>query len=137
MLRGELGGHKRGEGKKKKGSGGSPDITGFTPTEDDNVGEFKHNIPVRYRVMAENRNGKMIHAIVIHTDFDVDRGEIEIIVGGEEYDESIDIAKSSMGEVSGNIVTNLKLKAQSKNVVELEFVDNMKHAIKLTAYEFK
>ena len=79
----------------------------------------------------------MVHSIVIHTDFDVERGEIEIIVGGEEYDESIDIVKSSMGEISGNIVTNLKLKAQSKNVVELEFADNMKHAIKLTAYEFK
>ncbi len=79
----------------------------------------------------------MTHAIVIHTDFDVERGEIEIIVGGEEYDEPVDIIKSSMGEVSGNIVTNLKLKAQSKNVVELEFADDMKHAIKLTAYEFK
>ena len=138
MSGGELGGHKRREGKKKKkGSGGSPDITGFTPTEDDNVGEFKRNLPVRYRVMAESRNGRMVHSIVIHTDFDVERGEIEIIVGGEEYDESIDIVKSSMGEIYGNIVTNLKLKAQSKNVVELEFADNMKHAIKLTAYEFK
>ena len=135
---GELGGHKRREGKKKKkGSGGSPDITGFTPTDDDNVGEFKRNIPVHYRVMAETKSGRTIHAIIIHTDFDVDRGEIEIVVGGEEYDESIDIVKSSMGEVSGNTVTNLKLKAQSRNVVELEFADNMKHAIKLTAYEFK
>lgn len=138
MSGGELGGHKRREGKKKnKGSGGSPDITGFTPTEDANVGEFKRNIPVRYRVMAENRNGRMIHDIIIYSDFDIERGEIEIIVGGEEYDESVDIVKSSMGEVSGNTVTNLKLKAQIKNIVELEFADNMKHAIKLTAYEFK
>lgn len=135
---GELGGHKRGEGKKKKkGSGGSPDITGFTPSDEANDGEFKRNLPVRYRVMAENRNGRMIHSIIIHTDFDVDRGEIEIIVGGEEYDESIDIVKTSMGDVDGCRVTNLKLNAQSKNVVELEFADNMKHAIKLTAYEFK
>lgn len=135
---GELGGHKRGKGKKKKkGSGGSPDITGFTPSDEANDGEFKRNLPVRYRVMAENRNGRMIHSIIIHTDFDVDRGEIEIIVGGEEYDESIDIVKTSMGDVDGCRVTNLKLNAQSKNVVELEFADNMKHAIKLTAYEFK
>ena len=123
--------------RKKKGSGGSPDMEGFTPIEGANVGEFKRNLPVRYRVMAESRNGRMIHSIVIHTDFDVEHGEIEIIVGGEEYDESIDIVKSSMGEISGNIVTNLKLNAQSKNVVELELADNMKHAIKLTAYEFK
>lgn len=135
---GELGGHQRGQGKKKKkGSGGSPDFTGFTPNEDNNEGDFKRNIPVRYRVMAENRNGRMIHSIMIYSDFDVERGEIEIIVGGEEYDESIDIVKSSYGDVAGNIVTNLKFNAHSKNVIELEFVDNMKHAIKLTAYEFK
>lgn len=134
---GELGGHERGKGKKKRGSGGSPENTGFTPSEEDNTGSFKRNLPVHYRVMAESRSGRMIHAIVIHTDFDVERGEIEIIVGGEEYDESIDIRRSSTGTVLGNKVTNLRLYAQSKNIVELEFADNMKHAIKLTAYEFK
>lgn len=134
---GELGGHKRGEGKKRKGSGGSPDVTGFTPTGDENEGEFKRNLPVRYRVMAQNKGGKMVHSIIIHTDTDVERGEIEIIVGGEEYDEPIDIIKSSMGNVKGNTVTNLKFCADSKNRIELEFADNMKHAIKLTAYEFK
>lgn len=41
-----------------------------------------------------------------------------------------------MSEASGNIVTNLKLKVGSKNGVEMEFADNMKHAIKLAAYEF-
>ena len=135
---GELGGHKRGEGKKKKkGEGRSPDVTGFDPSDTENEGEFKRNLPVRYRVMAENKNGRIVHSIIIHTDFDVERGEIEIIVGGEEYDESIDIVRTSMGSASGNIVTNLKLSAQERNVVELEFADNMKHAIKLTAYEFK
>lgn len=135
---GELGGHQRGSTKKKKrGEGGSPDISGFTPTEDDNFGEFKQNIPVEYRVMAEVKNGKMIHSIVMHPDFDVERGEIEIIVGGEEYDEPIDISNTSVGIIEGNRVTNLKLIAKVKNIVELEFADNMKHTIKLTAYEFK
>ena len=134
---GELGGHKRGNGKKRKGTGGSPDDTGFTPSDDEGEGEFKRNIPVRYRVMAQNKNGKIVHSVIIHTDTDVERGEIEIIVGGEEYDESIDIAKSSVGNVKDNIVTGLKLYAGSKNTIELEFADNMKHAIKLTAYEFK
>ena len=135
---GELGGHKRGEGKKKrKGKGGSPDVSGFDSSETDNEGEFKRNLPVRYRVMAENKGGRMVHSIIIHTDVDVDRGEIEIIVGGEEYDESIDIVSTSMGTAAGNMVSNLKLNAQVRNVVELEFADNMKHTIKLTAYEFK
>lgn len=138
MSGGELGGHRRKEGKKKKkGKGESPDNTAFKPSDNENIGDYKQNIPVRYRVMAENRNGRMVHTIVIHSDFDVDRGEIEIIVGGEEFDEPIDIVNSSVGVSSGNHVTNIKLKANIRNVIDLEFADNMKHAIKLTAYEFK
>ena len=137
MSGGELGGHKRGEGKKKKGSGGSPDNMGFTPSDEDSIGEFKRNIPVQYRVAAKNVNGRVVHSIIIHTDFNVERGEIEIIVGGEEYDESVDIVKTSIGNVKDNTITDLKLYSQRKNIIELEFADNMKHAIKLTAYEFK
>lgn len=134
---GELGGHKRTHGKKKKGIGGSPDYTGFSPSEGENEGEFLQNIPVRYRVIAESKNGKTIHSIIMHTDFDIERGQIEIVVEGEENDEVIDIVNSSMGDISGNMVKNLKLFAKIKNIIELEFADNMKHAIKLTAYEFK
>lgn len=138
MSGGELGGHKRSQGKKKKkGTGASPDTKSYTPDDNGSEGEYLQNIPVKYRVIAENKNGKTIHSIIIHTDFDVERGQIEIVVGGEENDEVIDIIGSSIGDASGNIVTNLKLYAGSKNVVELEFADNMKHAIKLTAYEFK
>ena len=137
MSGGELGGHKRGAGQKKKGSGGSPDNMGFTPSDEDSIGEFKRNFPVQYRVAAQKVNGRVVHSIIIHTDFDVERGEIEIIVGGEEYDEFVDIVKTSMGNVKGNTITDLKLYSQRKNIIELEFADNMKHAIKLTAYEFK
>lgn len=135
---GPLGGHKRSEGKKKrKGTGSSPDKSGFVPSDTEEPGEFLENIPVRYRVMAEEKHGKMVHSIIIKSDFDVERGQIEIIVGGEENDEAIDIVSSSQGTAEGNTVTNLKLSKGNGNIVELEFADNMKHAIKLTAYEFK
>lgn len=135
---GSLGGHKRSKGKrKKKGKGSSPDRTAFTPTDNDNGGDFLENIPVHYRVMAEKKNGKMLHTIVIKSDFDVERGQIEIVVGGEENDETIDIVSSSQGTPEGNVVTNLKLFKDRNNIIELVFADQMKHAIKLTAYEFK
>lgn len=135
---GSLGGHKRSEGKKKqKGTGSSPDKSGFTPSDTEEPGEFMENIPVRYRVMAEEKHGRMVHSIIIKSDFDVERGQIEIIVGGEENDEAIDIVSSSQGTAEGNTVTNLRLYKGNGNIVELEFADNMKHAIKLTAYEFK
>lgn len=138
MSGGELGGHKRKAGKqKKKGTGSSPDATGFTPSDSAEEGNFLQNIPVRYRVIAESKKGKTIHAIIIHTDYDVERGQIEVIVGGEENDEVIDIVKASAGSVAGNTISNLKLSANTRNIIELEFEDNMKHVIKLTAYEFK
>lgn len=138
LSEGPLGGHKRNSGKKKrKGTGSSPDKTGFTPNDMETEGEFLENIPVRYRVMAEKKNGKMVHSIIIKSDFDVERGQIEIIVGGEENDEAIDIVSSSQGTVERNTVTNLKLNKGMSNILDLEFADNMKHAIKLTAYEFK
>lgn len=135
---GPLGGHKRSVGKRKnKGTGSSPDKSGFMPSDNEEPGEFLENIPVHYRVMAEERNGKMIHSIIIKSDFDVERGQIEIIVGGEENDEAIDIVSSSQGKTEGNTVTNLRIYKGISNFVDLEFADDMKHAIKLTAYEFK
>ena len=87
--------------------------------------------------MAERKYGTMVHSIIIKSDFDVERGQIEIVVGGEENDETIDIVESSMGTPDGNIITNLRLEKGKSNIVELKFADEMKHAIKLTAYEFK
>lgn len=135
---GKLGGHKRSTGKrKKKGTGESPDLTAFSPSSIGSEGDFLENIPVHYRVMAELKNGTMIHTIFIKSDFDVERGQIEIVVGGEENDETIDIISSSLGTPHGNIVTDLRLFKNRNNIVELRFADQMKHAIKLTAYEFK
>lgn len=135
---GTLGGHQRGSAKsKKRGKGSSPDKTGFYPDDTQQDGDFLENIPVRYRVMAERKNGNMIHSILIKSDFDVERGQIEIIVGGEEKDETLDIVSSSQGTINGNTITNIKLFRDRRNVIELQFADSMKHAIKLTAYEFK
>lgn len=135
---GQLGGHQRGSGKRKKrGKGSSPDRTAFTPDDTQQQGDFLENIPVRYRVMAERKNGNMIHSILIKSDFDVERGQIEIVVGGEEKDETIDIVTASQGTVEGNVISNLKLMRDRSNIIELQFADKMKHAIKLTAYEFK
>lgn len=136
--KGKLGGHTRSnKGKKRKGKGNNPDLSGFTPTNDGTPGRFLENIPVTYRVVAEQKKGKMIHSILIKSDFDVENAQIEIVVGGEENDETIGIVASSMGVVKGNKVTNLTLHKNTTNIVELTFADQMKHTIKLTAYEFK
>lgn len=137
---GDIGGHQRSYGKsKKKGSGNNPDLAGFAESNDsnENEGSYFRNIPVRYRIMAETKNNRIVHTIIIDSDFDVDNGTISILVSGEENDETIEITSSSLGTPIDNLITNLKLSSMHKNVIEIEFEDNMKHAIKLSAYEFK
>lgn len=135
---GKLGGHQRGEGKKKKkGAGNSPDRTAFTPDDNEKTGEFLENIPVYYRVFAETKNGVMVHSIIIRSDYDVERGQIELIVSGVDRDEKINIKSSSQGTPIGNIINNIKLLSNSRNIIDVQFEDDMKHAIQLTAYEFK
>ena len=135
---GTLGGHKRtSTRKKKKGKGSTPGNGSYKPVEGAPASNLFENIPVEYRVIAENKNGKLIHSLVIHSDYDVANGEIEIIVGGEDKDEEVDIIYSSLGNPSGNIIKNVPLSKDERNVVEIQFSDNMKHVVKLTAYEFK
>ena len=134
----KLGGHtKNKKKKKKKGKGNHPNNFGFNPNEDAPKGKFFEQIPVRYRVMAEEIDGEIVHTIIVKSDYDVECGQIEIIVGGEDTDESMTIVSSNQGEPSGNIVKNLRLHGGQNNEITLRFEDNMKHAIKLTAYELK
>ena len=135
---GEMGGHKRNKkAKKEKGTGAGPGVGGYDPNDDGTKGDFLQNIPVDYRVMAENISGKIIHTISLRVETDVQRGQIEIIVGGEERDEKVNITNSSMGSYKGNIITDLVLSKDESNILKLQFEDNMKHILKLTAYEFK
>ena len=135
---GSMGGHIRSsKKKKKKGKGTAPGKGGYNPDENSTEGDFLQNIPVDYRVMAEQKSGKMIHTISMKVEADVTKGQIEILVGGEERDETVGIVSSSQGKIDGNIITDLVLSKDQRNILELQFEDNMKHIIKLTAYEFK
>ena len=135
---GSMGGHIRStKKKKKKGKGTAPGGGGYEPDDTATEGEFLHNVPVDYRVMAEQKSGKMIHTISMKVENDVVNGQIEIIVGGEERDETVGIISASQGTINGNTISDLVLSKDKRNIIELQFEDNMKHIVKLTAYEFK
>lgn len=135
---GPIGAHKRSPNKKKKkGKRTGPGKGGYEPDDTSTEGDFLQNIPVDYRVMAELKSGKMIHTISMKVETDVAKGQIEIIVGGEEHDETVGITSTSQGIKNGNVITDLVLSKDKPNIIELQFEDNMKHILKLTAYEFK
>ena len=135
---GDYGGRKRsGNMPRKKGKGTNPGKDRFMPASDVEKGEYLENVPVSYRVIAENKNERLVHTLIIHSDYDVTDGQIEILVGGEDGDEEVDIISSSMGNVHENVISNIVLKKEDKNLIDIQFSDNMKHIVKLTMYEFR
>ena len=135
---GDYGGRKRsGNMPRKKGKGTNPGKDRFMPASDVEKGEYLENVPVSYRVIAENKNERLVHTLIIHSDYDVTNGQIEILVGGEDGDEEVDIISSSMGNVHENVISNIVLKKEDKNLIDIQFSDNMKHIVKLTMYEFR
>lgn len=104
-------------------------------TED---GSFLEYIPVTFRVVAEMEEGMMYHSIIFHSPLATSKGEIELIIGGEQTDEVPEIAEvlTHPSGICENFITDLRV-LEGKNVVKLRFNDNMKHAIILKAYERK
>ena len=136
---GLLSGHSKKHKSKKKGGGvGSRNIQGRNAaTEGGAEGTFMEEIPVRYRSFAQEENNEIVHNIVIHSDHDVYNGRIDLLVGGEQSDDEVDIVWASDGKVSGNSISELLISSTEKNVIKVKFADGMKHAVKLDAYEIK
>lgn len=94
-------------------------------------------VPVRYRSFAQVINGKIVHRLVIHSDYDIDDGRIDLSVGTEDSTEQIIVKDANPGIARDNTITGLKILSNRPNIVDIRFADNMKHSIILEAYEIK
>jgi len=137
------GAHLSGHGtrkKKKRGGGGlSPKrIQGHFGNSEEGVhGLMLMEVPVRYRSFAQMENGHIVHNIVIHSDYEIMNGRIDLIIGGEQADDIVAIKSCSYsGKIEANTISGLHIN-KGKNVLKITFADNMKHAVKLDAYELK
>lgn len=137
------GGHLSGHGTKKKnvpgGGGLSPKrIEGHFSSEEDGIqGTMLKEVPVRYRSFAQNEGGQTVHNVIIHSDYEIVNGRIDLIIGGEQSDEAVAIKSCSLGgKIDANSISGLHIH-QGKNILKIRFADNMKHAVKLDAYELK
>lgn len=132
-----MGGH----GKRKSGDGGNnrgtryPSVTEKTD-KDGKEKKSLYVVPVTYRSFAQYENGKLIHNLIIHSDYEVENGRIDLKVGTEESDDAINVAWTDHGVARDNTVINLTLQ-QGTNKIKVRFADNMKHSIKLDTYEVK
>lgn len=125
--------------KHSKTKGGNP-IGGhsFGPTEIDTNGNgsYLEYIPVTFRVAAQNEGGKWYHTIIFHSPQSTNCGELELVVGGEQNDEILEIIETSAGKIHDNFVSDLAVQ-EGRNEIKVRFSDNMKHAVILKAYERK
>ena len=94
-------------------------------------------VPVRYRSFAQVVDGKILHKLVIHSDYDIYNGRIDLSVGTEDSAEQIIINEANPGIARDNTITGLRIFSNCPNIVEIRFADNMKHSIILEAYEIK
>lgn len=130
-----LAGHGTGQRKKKGGGGTSTDlINGHFIEGNDIEGAVLTEIPIKYRTFAIKENTIMTHHIIIHSPIELTNGRIDLLVGGDQNDEAIPIKTCSQGIIKENTIRNLHLN-KGKNTLKITFADNMRHAIKLDAYE--
>ena len=100
------------------------------------VGTYAYPIEVNYRSFAQVEDGVVYHVVIIHSEVDVEDGQVVIYTGGEQDDERLSVLDSSIGSVIDNTVEGLKLHV-GKNTLRIRLADDMKHAIKLEAYKNK
>lgn len=131
-----LSGNGKHRGSKGNGVGHEKINRRNTPEEESTDGSFAYEIPVRYRTFAQKSGGSYIHKIIIHSDYEVPNGRIDLLIGSDQSDEVLNIVSSSRGMVDGNSISALHIKS-GKNVLDIKFADEMPHAVKLDAYEIK
>ena len=133
----DVGIHHRGPKKKKKrGKGYSPgDYIEHVPVKKSQDGSYRAFVPVRFKCAAQKEGGLYVYYLFIYSDVDVQDGEIELVVAGEQSDDKLDLAYSDTGSVEHNLVKGVRLSAGVRNTVKVRFVNNMEYAIKLSVYE--
>ena len=130
-----IGGHTRKRSRRKGGkatAGNTPKIKSI----DEESGTYKMYLPVEFRVVAQNENGEFFHYLKIHSPHDVIDGELELITIGEQADDIVNLDYTDNGEIQGNIIRGVVLE-EGRNIIKVHFDDNMRHAVKLKAYEIK
>lgn len=97
-------------------------------------------IPVSYRVVAQDSSNGIYHVLMIYSNNQIKDAEIELFVGTDNEilsaDNNINVIYTDRGECIKNIIKNLQL-GVGKNQVTIKFEDNLRHTLKLKAYEIQ
>ncbi|TRW25361.1 hypothetical protein FMM05_08640 [Flavobacterium zepuense] len=97
--------------------------------------QSKTLIKIDFKVVAQFENEKLYHNLIINTPTNVSFAELELLVGADnDRSDGIQLTYTTVGETLNNIIKKVPLIA-GKNLIKVCFADNIKHSIKLKAYE--
>lgn len=133
---GLLGGNGSGKRKTKGGGAVSSHKINSRFSEDDkgHRGTFYESLPVKYRSFALVKDNQIVHRLIVYSDHAVTKGRIDLACGADGDNLSLNIKSCSKGVVNGNSIKELNIE-QGRNEFDVVFFDNMKHAVKIEAYE--
>lgn len=128
-------------GDNEGGGGDEPgNDDGETPETGEQGNEQKDNrvlVKVKLKVAAQKENNNLYHNLIVNTEKDIARAELELLVSGDnDKDDGIEIYSTDNGTVQGNKLKGIAL-STGKNQIKIRFADNLKHSIKIKAYELQ
>lgn len=133
---GTTGGNNEASGGDMPGEGDS-DVTTVTPQEEESTTKSKVLINVSLKVAAQRQNGHLFHHLIINTKEVIPNAELELLVGADnDRDDSLEILETDNGNIAQNTIKNVNLN-YGKNLIKVRFADNLKHTVKMKAYELQ
>lgn len=104
---------------------------------DEHLSKSKTLVKVNLRVAAQTENGALFHYLIVNSENEIENVELELFVSADnDRDDSIAITQTDKGTISNNTIKNLELE-EGVNKIKIRFADNIKHSLKLKAYEIR
>lgn len=132
---GGIGGNKKSHGGKTNGPGDHYDHG----VVEDGKGSFKRLIEVEWRPIQSLKKGCYTD-VIIYPPKDIQAAELHFQIGRERQskkndNDDVSITYTNKGTIDGLNIIGVPLKAQSKNIIQISFSDNMFHTLILDVYE--
>jgi len=94
-------------------------------------------VNVRFRILAQKSGNNVEHILLVNVDKDIENAELALFVGADNgREDGIEIFETDNGNIEKNILKNVYL-WRGKNEIKIRFADNVKHSVKLKAYEYQ
>ena len=129
-------------GGDNEGGGGdepSPDDgnAGDKGTRSDEENNSRVLVKVKLKVAAQKEKDVFYHNLIINSEKDIANAELELLVGGDnEKEDGVEIVSTDNGIIDNNKLKEVIL-LSGKNQIKIKFADNLKHSIKIKAYELQ